>query len=503
MPSDLLFAEVALGRVYETDSDIPALTQAPPNYDSVHAVKSSQERPSSFTDDEFVVYNVAQQRVKYVIELVSSNQATSALGPTAQTGDAITGRRPTAGGERRAAELKLPRPPASRPGSVRRPSSQARGAVGPTSVPAMTRSVPTHSTTEPAPLPDLGLVPVSLPAPTGKPLGTRNQLDGGMQWRLPLSSYTALAFRLKDLHGTRLASWRKLIEPAAVATAPPHIVVCSPFIQLEQFSVAVDRVSVLMENGLQVDTELVDVLSEPFSSGQRRVEVRLSVQQSPALAELVNAVFDALALDAPADFEPSLVLGQASSTQQVQALRATFSPARCQIDAVCLLTRRNASEPWMAANTIPLGTSDAGATTAAVDRPADWRLDVEASEGKEEEDDDNAADALYFVDEHSPLTFEKTQASYLSLKFPCVVFALQLDRGQQFGDADTAAGQGGGRLAHNRWPAAVLGIYSRPRADPRCGGTMHSLSRVHQPIRGSHRGQVCLPVGRKRGRVRL
>uniref|UniRef100_A0A673HKW3 Poly [ADP-ribose] polymerase n=1 Tax=Sinocyclocheilus rhinocerous TaxID=307959 RepID=A0A673HKW3_9TELE len=63
----LLVCEVALGRCKDLLKKDTTLTCAPDGYHSVHGVRRSPNRLSEFEDDEFVVYNTEQIRLKYVV----------------------------------------------------------------------------------------------------------------------------------------------------------------------------------------------------------------------------------------------------------------------------------------------------------------------------------------------------------------------------------------------------------------------------------------------------
>uniref|UniRef100_A0A8C2CT03 Poly [ADP-ribose] polymerase n=1 Tax=Cyprinus carpio TaxID=7962 RepID=A0A8C2CT03_CYPCA len=64
----LLVCEVALGRCKDLLKKDTTLTCAPDGYHSVHGVHRSPNRLSEFEDDEFVVYNTEQIRMKYVVQ---------------------------------------------------------------------------------------------------------------------------------------------------------------------------------------------------------------------------------------------------------------------------------------------------------------------------------------------------------------------------------------------------------------------------------------------------
>uniref|UniRef100_A0A672NLE0 Poly [ADP-ribose] polymerase n=1 Tax=Sinocyclocheilus grahami TaxID=75366 RepID=A0A672NLE0_SINGR len=64
----LLVCEVALGRCKDLLKKDTTLTCAPDGYHSVHGVQRTRNRLSEFEDDEFVVYNTEQIRLKYVVQ---------------------------------------------------------------------------------------------------------------------------------------------------------------------------------------------------------------------------------------------------------------------------------------------------------------------------------------------------------------------------------------------------------------------------------------------------
>ncbi|XP_017213366.2 protein mono-ADP-ribosyltransferase PARP4 [Danio rerio] len=64
----LLVCEVALGRCKDLLKKDTSLTCAPDGFHSVHGVRRSHNRLSEFEDDEFVVFNTEQIRLKYVVQ---------------------------------------------------------------------------------------------------------------------------------------------------------------------------------------------------------------------------------------------------------------------------------------------------------------------------------------------------------------------------------------------------------------------------------------------------
>uniref|UniRef100_A0A8B8EL51 Poly [ADP-ribose] polymerase n=1 Tax=Crassostrea virginica TaxID=6565 RepID=A0A8B8EL51_CRAVI len=63
----LIICEVALGECCDLTSIHRDLTAPPSGFHSCHGVKLTEDTPTDFMDDEFVIYNTSQQRVKYVV----------------------------------------------------------------------------------------------------------------------------------------------------------------------------------------------------------------------------------------------------------------------------------------------------------------------------------------------------------------------------------------------------------------------------------------------------
>ncbi|KAM9487332.1 protein mono-ADP-ribosyltransferase PARP4 [Clarias gariepinus] len=64
----LLVCEVALGQCQDLHKRDFTLTCAPEGYNSVHGVRRTRRTQSDFEDDEYVVYNTDQIRLKYVVQ---------------------------------------------------------------------------------------------------------------------------------------------------------------------------------------------------------------------------------------------------------------------------------------------------------------------------------------------------------------------------------------------------------------------------------------------------
>ncbi|CAF3743237.1 unnamed protein product [Rotaria sp. Silwood1] len=65
----LCISQVALGKSAKFYSYTPNLIEPPENFHSTHGVKKTDENNSKFTDDEYVIYNLDQQRLLYIVEL--------------------------------------------------------------------------------------------------------------------------------------------------------------------------------------------------------------------------------------------------------------------------------------------------------------------------------------------------------------------------------------------------------------------------------------------------
>ena len=62
---------VALGKMKDYTKITYGLTEPPPGYQSCHGVRARTLRASEFADDEYVVYNVRQQRLEYLAEIAA------------------------------------------------------------------------------------------------------------------------------------------------------------------------------------------------------------------------------------------------------------------------------------------------------------------------------------------------------------------------------------------------------------------------------------------------
>jgi poly [ADP-ribose] polymerase len=69
--SFMAIARVALGKMKDYTKITYGLTAPPAGYHSCHGVRAKALRPSEFADDEFVVYDVRQQRLEYLVEVAA------------------------------------------------------------------------------------------------------------------------------------------------------------------------------------------------------------------------------------------------------------------------------------------------------------------------------------------------------------------------------------------------------------------------------------------------
>eukprot|EP00760_Papus_ankaliazontas_P032309 PhM_4_TR5741/c0_g1_i1/m.86992/K10798/PARP; poly [ADP-ribose] polymerase len=66
----ILVCEVALGYVKHTTTRMIGIDSPPAGCDSVHGVRTVGDRTTEFTDDEYVVYDEARQRMAYLVEIL-------------------------------------------------------------------------------------------------------------------------------------------------------------------------------------------------------------------------------------------------------------------------------------------------------------------------------------------------------------------------------------------------------------------------------------------------
>jgi poly [ADP-ribose] polymerase len=67
--SFLAVTRVALGRIKDYTEITYGLNKPPAGYDSCHGLRCTEDVDSEFDDDEYVIYNAAQQRVEHLVEI--------------------------------------------------------------------------------------------------------------------------------------------------------------------------------------------------------------------------------------------------------------------------------------------------------------------------------------------------------------------------------------------------------------------------------------------------
>ena len=67
----MAIARVALGKMKDYTKITYGLNGPPPGFDSCHGVRAKAFRSSQFADDEYVVYDVRQQQLEYLVEFAA------------------------------------------------------------------------------------------------------------------------------------------------------------------------------------------------------------------------------------------------------------------------------------------------------------------------------------------------------------------------------------------------------------------------------------------------
>uniref|UniRef100_W5LBE1 Poly [ADP-ribose] polymerase n=1 Tax=Astyanax mexicanus TaxID=7994 RepID=W5LBE1_ASTMX len=81
----LLVCDVALGQCKDLHRRDITLTRAPEGYSSVHGVQQTQNTHTDFEDDEYVVYNTDQVRIKYVVQYALEEDQMKSFQPHVDT----------------------------------------------------------------------------------------------------------------------------------------------------------------------------------------------------------------------------------------------------------------------------------------------------------------------------------------------------------------------------------------------------------------------------------
>ncbi|XP_074640441.1 protein mono-ADP-ribosyltransferase PARP4-like isoform X3 [Tubulanus polymorphus] len=74
--------EVALGKIKDYYNNAPDLKSAPPGFNSTQGVGTHKGNTSDFEDDQYVIYDAKQQRLRYIIEIFDKNEKQDLLHDT-------------------------------------------------------------------------------------------------------------------------------------------------------------------------------------------------------------------------------------------------------------------------------------------------------------------------------------------------------------------------------------------------------------------------------------
>lgn len=378
---------------------MPQSTQPPPGYDSVHAVKDDTEAPSAFEEDEWVVYNVAQQRIKYVVDLAPCANADSK-----QAKPIATAAPQRAGSTKDRSSFRRSAAHVGRPHSGQHSISDATNGKPATTTAATTRS----SRRAPPPVSIVPVVP--LHGPQGPALGRRRPKFNNVEWRRPFMTTTALAIGFDTESVRQLFDMHKL-QPKHTGSHKPLAIVLNPFVQPRQ-----------MEEAEAVLGDLADVLA-PLSIKLGEADAAVDAQQvqrqqqltylatinvndkdNEQLVDFLLQLAEAYDVDAVAESGILSVALPLEMTLKDPATKRDM-PLTATVASLHLLQRESINDRWRVIHSATLGTSPAErshshesnhthSAATNVPRPANWQLDMEATEGQEGDEEDNATDAL-------------------------------------------------------------------------------------------------------------
>ncbi|XP_078513194.1 protein mono-ADP-ribosyltransferase PARP4 isoform X3 [Lissotriton helveticus] len=83
----LVICEVVLGNCLDLKKKDFSLTNPPPGYHSVHGIRKAPGLDTDFEDDEYVVYNTSQIRMKYVVRFCTTKDNITEFCPTVNIGE--------------------------------------------------------------------------------------------------------------------------------------------------------------------------------------------------------------------------------------------------------------------------------------------------------------------------------------------------------------------------------------------------------------------------------
>ena len=380
--------EVARGRAFETSNDMPQLKAPPPGYDSVHALAKAADPASRFEADEYVVYNVAQQRVKFVVELILPDQ------PAPSDVNGQHAPKPAS----RAASLRRARPGSS--------SSSVSGSVRHRKPVVLDAPLAEHGSATPTPKQPMlrparpeKPAPPEVPQPRGKPLGKRQRFSEaqgqlkGRAWAEPLSHNTALVLRCEGELGEAIDVIRRKHDAKHVDIWPPHITLLYPFVQPRETEAAAAQLREALVDVPALALELARVGT--FNQGSRGYlhflapEPAASVRQ---LHEQICAALDGCFGSAKALTTPHLTIARGQRTSLEEALQSQWQPRSFHPVSLVVLQRPALGQPMAEVARVPLNDT-VQRIALAPPPPDDWLL--RASAGGTCDNDKDAADDLY------------------------------------------------------------------------------------------------------------
>lgn len=361
------------------------LTAPPPGYDSVHALGRAAEPMSHFDADEYVVYNVAQQRVKFIIELVppaaaSPANPTSAAGPNSLRSKSSFSAMSTS----RSASMRNSRPVTSSINA--HPPMQHRDLQDVTAAPKL------HAKVAPVIKPE----PPAVPQPRGKPLGKRRRHDmadahTNQAWAEPLCHNTALVLCAEGDLAADIDSIRRTYDVKHVDIWPPHVTLLYPFVQPQDMAKATRRLSEEKFDAAALHLSLERVGT--FDQGSKGHLHYLAPSPASKLHQLHKHICDALAGcfgSAKPLTTPHLTIARGQRSSIEAALQDSWQARAFHPTALVVLQRDAMGQPMQEVARIALDWVGEKVSAAPV-VPEDWRLFGQRPPTQSAEEADEAA----------------------------------------------------------------------------------------------------------------
>jgi 2'-5' RNA ligase len=365
---DLPHAEIARGNAYTTTADMSHLTAPPPGYDSVHALGRATKPMSNFDADEYVVYNVAQQRVKFIIELVPSAAPLPAEPPSAEAPNSLRSKGSfSATPASRSASLRNSRPVTS--SSTTHPPKQPRELQDMIAAPKPQARV----------APVIKPEPPAVPQPRGKPLGKRRRFDmpdahAKQAWAEPLCHNTALVLCAEGDLATEIDSIRGTYDMKHVNIWPPHVTLLYPFVQPQDMAKATRQLSEVKFDAAALHLSLERVGT--FDQGSKGHLHYLAPSPASNLRQLHEHICSALEGcfgSAKPLTTPHLTIARGQRSSIEAALQDSWQARAFHPTALVVLQRDAVGQPMQEVARISLNW--VGERTAATPLvPDDWRL---------------------------------------------------------------------------------------------------------------------------------